>query len=282
MLPKEEFQTFDFKGAFQELNSKIFEKTDHKFDLGNFIQLNTFRGGGETIGMRTHILAEARGAMDDDTRKQIEELLKIIPKDGDPNLANGLKKLLIRNLLYIGSECERLSEINIDEEYDMLNAVLQSEFMVMIRTPNPTFGDLLDAWEKHKPSVLLFSCHGDKFGLYLQDEAGKCKHYPTTTFIEFFKWRSKATECVVLSACESADVGKNLIDYIPNVIMINKKVNIETAKTFNKRLIKYLNDYSNLDSSIYENAFNYAFEFVRGELLPDSFSFIYQKSKIKQ
>ena len=273
-------EKFDFKSTFQELNRDILKLTGQKFDLGNFLQIRQFRGN-EDVNFRKNISPEAQFAIDDNTRKRLKEILEKLAGNSDPSIGEELREILVRQILYIGSECERLGEINIEEEYRELALVLESEFMVLNRVKKPTYGDLLDDWERIGPSILFFSCHGDKLGFYLQGEDGKCKHYNTTTFVDFFLTRVKKTECVVLSACESIDPGKKILSFVPNVVCINKKVNIQTTRAFNRRFMKYLNDYSNEPSSVYENAFNHANEYIKGETLPDSFSFEFLKGKIK-
>ena len=137
----------------------------------------------------------------------------------------------------------------------------------------------MDTWDKVKPKIIFFSCHGTKYGLILKDENGKCKEYTNSELIDFFDKRSEYTECVILSACESLELGKAIAEYGKNVICINKKIEISTASKYTNEFFKYINSHSLENSEVYKNAHDFSLEKIQAEGLNDSFSFEFIKAK---
>lgn len=279
MIPKG-LKNAEIKNTFSLLNDQIFENTNGRFDLGNFVQIKRISARKANVEMKSNMLMAAKCAIDDDTRRKIEAIIKTLPVSGDNTAKKSLEELLVRKILYLGSECERLGAINIEEEYKELEQQFESEFMVLKRVPKPTIKALLDEWAKVEPSVIFFSCHGDTLGFFLKDENGDCTHYASTKFFDFFRKRVLHTECVILSACESLAIGEKIKNWSKNVVCINKKVNIQTAKEFTKIFMKYLNDHSLHLSSIYKDAFNHAKDSVFYEDMDDAFSFILLESDL--
>lgn len=266
----------NYEESLNSLNFKILNQTNNKFDLGNYID-NKFDLSISSISgiVKSYNLPNAKSFIDDELRSQITNLVtenKIIPPE---TISNLLQKILKRTILYIGSECERESFIDVEAEYDDLVKVLNSEYMELVRVSRPTLRDIMKDWELHKPSILFVSCHGLSDSLFLQDEQGVCKSYNNTDLVGFFKQRSLFTECVILSACESLSLGKLIIDTCKNVVCINRKVDITTARMFCNVFMEYLNDHSLQNASVYKAAFNYAKSYVNWEGLKDIFAFEY-------
>ena len=272
---------FRFEQRLNSLNEHILYHSNNSFDLGNFVDTSFNISTENILGVANRaVLPQAKSFIDDELRTQITSLLKdykTIPPEVIPGL---LKKILKRNVLYIGSECEREGFIGIDAEYDDLLKVLKSEYMELTRVANPTIKSLMKDWEKYKPSIIFISCHGLPFSLFLQDEQGNCKEYNNTDLVSFFKQRSLYTECVILSACESLALGKLITETCKNVICVNRMVNIMTARTFCNVFMEYLNDHSLQNASVYEEGFKYSRSYVNYESLPDAFAFEYLQADL--
>lgn len=241
-----------FKREVNTLNRKILKQTYYQFDLSNS---NT----------------KIKAFINDDTRKRLLSLKDKL--ETFPELATVLKKELTRDVLYIGSECERLAFIDIEKEYKSIKKILTNEYVQLIRVEPPTIATLLDRWDKTKPEIVFFSCHGDTYSLFLNDDEGKCVQFLNTDLIAFLEARSNYTECVILSACESLTIAKLISGAGKNVIAVNKKVDIKTATKFNKYFLQYINNHSLSYSHVYREAFNYSQEIVRYKGLEDSFAF---------
>jgi hypothetical protein len=184
-----------------------------------------------------------------------------------------LIKLLSRKVLYIGSECEKLGKINITKEYDLISKILSDSFITIKKVERPNISNIVSEWDLLKPSIIFISCHGDEMGLYLEDDDGKCYHYRNVDFVKFFRKRSIYTECVILSSCESLNLGESISNEGKKVICINKKIDINTTIEFNKHFFEYINDHSLEASSVYKNAFDLSMEIIAFAGLKDSFSF---------
>ena len=265
-----------FEKKIYSLNKQILGQSNNQFDLGNFVNNNFHISIGNISGVtNSNILPEAKSFIDDELREQIKSILKEHQTLTPEKIAGTLKKILKRNVLYIGSECEREGFIGIDAEYDDLKKVLKSEYMELIRVTNPTILDMMRDWEMHKPSILFISCHGLADSLFLQDNESNCKQYNNTDLVSFFKQRSLFTECVILSACESLSLGKLITDTCKNVVCINRMVDITTTRIFCNVFMEYLNDHSLQNSSVYKDAFSFSKSYVNFEGLKDIFAFEY-------
>lgn len=191
-------------------------------------------------------------------------------------------KILTREILYIGSECERFSPINIEKEYKKLEKIITDKFLILNRVETPTIENIYANWEKLRPEIVVFSCHGEEFDLFIKDDLGNCTTYSALNIKEFFQTRIIYTRCVILSACSSLTIGKEVNKCGIDVVAINKKVKTTTAEKFTKYFFSYLNMHSLAYNAVYQQAFDYSNELVRAQNLEDSFSFEFLKSNLKQ
>lgn len=182
-------------------------------------------------------------------------------------------KLLTRRVLYIGSECEKMGKIKVTKEYNLISKKLSDHFVTINKVTRPTMSEIISKWDSIKPAVILISCHGDEMGLFLEDENGQCCHCRNSDFIKFFRRRSNYTECVILSSCESLNLGESISNEGKKVICINKKVDINTTIEFNRYFFSYINSHSLEDSCLYKNAFDHSMEIIAFEGLKDAWSF---------
>ncbi len=242
----------EIKKSIVSLNSQVFEQTYFKYDLRN--PFNKFQA-----------------FLNDETRKSWLEL-KDKTKENKELFAI-VKKELTRDILYVGAECEKFSEIGIEEEFTEMKNIFDNDFINLVRVKPPSIDNIIESWDKIRAEIILFSCHGDNFGLYIQNGEMKCTHISNLDLISFFEKRSNYTECVVLSACESLTLAKKIADVGKNVVAINKKININTARKFGSYFLKYLNNHSLDYNHVYKEAFNYSEEIVKYEGLEDSFAF---------
>lgn len=264
------------KSKLRQLNQDIFDSSNQQYDFTNFNgyltsddSLNTFE---EVVGLQNLVF---NAFVPDETREVYKYLLESIKSKKD---REKIINLMTRDILFFGSECERLGNIGISEEYNNLKSIINNEFLKIHNANSETKNGLFDSWQKIKPEITLISCHGSEYGLFLKDEDGKCKEYGNYDFFNFFKKRSDYTECVILSSCLSKSLGELMAEYGRNVICINQKVNIQEASKYMLEFFKYLNMFSLQNSQIYENAHEFSLEKLEFESSPDSFSFEFFKA----
>ena len=259
------------------LNSKLLSNSDNNFDLRTIPQIfkNTKKEWGifdVAVNLDLNKVANYKEAFQtDDERDLLKKLLEQLSQK--PDSLEIVESLLTRKILYLGSECENLGRINVDNEFSELTNILTNKYLSIERVENPNIDSFIDKWDEVKPKIIFISCHGTEFGLYLHDEYGQCKEYLNTDFFNFFKKRSEHTECVILSACDSLTLGKKITDDGKNVICINTKVDISTATKYTNHFFKYINDHSLENSNIYKNAHDISMEKLQFDGLKDSFSF---------
>lgn len=261
-------------------NKQMISATRGRFDLGNYLSSGLIGQKKAKNSIRGFAAPEARVALDGNSRDVLKKIQELIKQYGNAEISALLKQELTRNILYIGSECERFHDIDIPAEYKLLKDAFTSEYMVLNKVDPPTIERIMADWEPLKPAVVFFSCHGDPFGLFIKDDNGKCIHQNNDDFVNFFRRRVKYTECVVLSSCESLKLGEQLLQSVSNVVCINKKVDIGTATRFNEYFMKYLNMHSLDNPKVYENAYNHAMELINYKGLNDSFAFKFFRSDL--
>lgn len=214
--------------------------------------------------------------INDEERIKLKNLLDLV--SSNQKALEEVERLLTRNILYIGSECDNLGRIDIENEFSDLEKVLSSKYLMLERVETPDISSFIDKWDLVKPEIIYISCHGTKYGLYLKDKAGRCEEYLNTEFVKFFNKRSEYTECVVLSACESLTLGESITEAGKNVVCVNSKVDIATATQYTEYFFRYINDHSLENSDIYEKAHETSMEKINFEGLKDSFSFKFLKT----
>ncbi|MEG1589324.1 hypothetical protein [Chryseobacterium sp.] len=264
-----------------KLNSELLAATGNKYDLRNFPKiLNSAKNnwGFSEIANKLDLGDPLvyKAFINDDERTSLKNLLELV--SNNKKALEEVEKLLTRNVLYLGSECENLGRIDIENEFSDLEKLLTSKYMMLERVKNPDISNFIDDWDRVKPEIIFISCHGTKYGLYLLDKKGKCEEYLNTEFVKFFDKRSEYTECVVLSACESLTLGELITSAGKNVVCVNSKVDITTATQYTEYFFKYINDHSLENSDVYEKAHKTSMEKINFEGLEDSFSFKFLKA----
>lgn len=265
-----------------DANRQMIKATGGKFDLGNFISTQKANNKRSKNTIRGFAAPEAMVALNDDSKDILKKMKELLEGKNKDDVLKLLKQELTREILYIGSECERFHPIDIPTEFKLISDAFTSEYMLLKKVDPPNLERILDEWDTLRPAVVFFSCHGDPMGLFIKDDKGKCIHQNNTDFVNFFRKRVKYTECVVLSSCESLNLGKLLLNSVSNVVCINKKVDITTATSFNDYFLKYLNKHALDNTKVYKNAYDHAMELINYQGLPDSFAFEFLKSDIIQ
>ena len=211
----------------------------------------------------------------DDERERYDRWLEYIRKGLIKELENELKNQQIRDILFFGSECEEQGLIKINNEFTELNKVINSEFLKLHRVKDQTINHLRKDWIQIEPEIIVMSCHGSEYGLHIKDEYGKCYQYLNTDLTKLFEKRNNITECVILSACQSETLGKNIATHGFHVVYTNKKVHIDEATKYKAKFFEYLNMFAQKKSEVYYKAHQYSLENLSLHSSQDSHSFKY-------
>lgn len=265
-----------------DLNKDILSKSDNNFDLSNYLQEDKSLYNNEFLGynqFENKSFYEPKiGYINDSIKERVLVTYDLLDENSEAKIE--LAKVLNRTILYIGSECQGQGKINIVEEFNLLKNILTNPFINIEKTKNPSIKSIFSKWSTLEPSIIIFSCHGDKTGLFLNNEKNECQHYGNLHFFKLFKMWSNYTDCVILSSCESLELGKMIRDVGKKVICINKKVNIDTTAKFNELFFDYMNNHSfRGKSDVFERAFNHTMNILEFKNIKDTFSFEFIESK---
>lgn len=102
-------------------------------------------------------------------------------------------------------------------------------------------GDLQSLLLRHRPHILHFSGHGQRFeGLALEDAAGATATVSTEALANLFELFSDTIRCVVLNACFSRDQGLAIAESIDCVIATVHPVGDDAAVAFTRAFYRSL------------------------------------------
>ncbi|MFN8349050.1 MAG: COR domain-containing protein [Spirosomataceae bacterium] len=81
---------------------------------------------------------------------------------------------------------------------------------------------------KENPHILHYGGHGHKEGIILEN--GELKAETLKSYLKL----SKNVQCVILNACNSFEIAKAIVEYVPYVVATQAKINDTTAIAFSK------------------------------------------------
>ena len=103
--------------------------------------------------------------------------------------------------------------------------------------------------ERHNPQIVHFFCHGEKNLLFLQDKEGENGEAKLRPFAQMFgnlnniarKNKREMIRCVVLIACYSAKIAKEVSNYVDCVIGVEGEITAKEGITFATEFYSQLN-----------------------------------------
>ncbi|WP_442844987.1 hypothetical protein [Leeuwenhoekiella sp. H156] len=214
-------------------------------------------------------------ALPDNKREVLNNMADLL--DDNPLLLDKLNDVRNRKILFVGSENIGLSDIKVHEEILDLKNITKGKD-VKFESVFPNMSNILNKWRNYQADIVIFSCHGLDNALLLKDDYGVDAPIDAIDLKLFFEKRSNHTECVVLSACESLKIAEVIVKSCNNVLAINKKVNIKTARRFTAEFISYICDNPHEKNKVYEEAFGHCRELVTLNGFKDAFAFEFLKS----
>ncbi|MCI5161183.1 MAG: hypothetical protein D3917_04000 [Candidatus Electrothrix sp. AX5] len=111
------------------------------------------------------------------------------------------------------------------------NLILKREFAV---TSDIFMQAILDV----RPHIIHFSGHGEREGVYLEDEQGKPKLIDSETLAGFFCLFKDSVQCVLLNTCYAAAHAETIKEHVPHVIGMSSDIPDTSAISFTKGFYK--------------------------------------------
>ncbi|GAB2613354.1 hypothetical protein Aab01nite_69480 [Paractinoplanes abujensis] len=91
------------------------------------------------------------------------------------------------------------------------------------------FDDISQALVDHEPAVVHFSGHGDRDGnLHIEDNNGRSTEVTPEGLAALFSLHSKTLRCVILNACYSERLARNLVPHVGHVVGMRSRI-LDTA-----------------------------------------------------
>ena len=101
---------------------------------------------------------------------------------------------------------------------------------------NPSFAttveDFMDEFDEVRPHIVHFAGHGNRNGIYLEDEKNKPYLLKNNALKGIFGLYKETVSCVVFNSCFSEVQGEVIKDFIPYVIGTTTEVTNESSRTF--------------------------------------------------
>lgn len=143
-----------------------------------------------------------------------------------------------KRILLLSANPKNAVRLHLDVEFrEIEEALRRSEKREQFETKAVLairFEDLRRALLEYKPQIVHFAGHGTQKGLTIMDEIG----FPTTispeVLSQLFQRLSNQVECVILSACYSAEQAASIDKYIPYVVGMQKEIGDKAAIEFAK------------------------------------------------
>lgn len=134
---------------------------------------------------------------------------------------------------------------------DMLRMSLGSSGIEPLFETSVTPEHLMYALDRHDPHILHISAHGSKAGdIGLVDERGKLQTAPMEAIVRAIRATAKSLRLVILNACHSAVLAKELAKHIDYVIGTDVPILTLTAIAFAKGLYGGLAGGANLADAL--------------------------------
>jgi hypothetical protein len=110
--------------------------------------------------------------------------------------------------------------------------------------------DLHNVMLKFCPNIVIFSGHGSKEGIILEDDAGKSHTISPEALADFFSIFVESVECVILNACYTEDQARGIARHIPYVMGMREGIDDKLAIKFSTSVVAAI-----VDGWSYDDAF---------------------------
>lgn len=166
------------------------------------------------------------------TQKRIVEIIKEVRSE-DP-LINETE--LNMNILFVSAGPANEGRLRLDAELrDIIGKIRSTKLrdnMHLELAVAARQGDVLNAFNIHKPVIVHMSGHGNSQGLALEDDRGDADFVPIDRIGKLVSLAGSQLKVVLLNACESADQAKMLTKYVDVAIGMNDSITDDAARSF--------------------------------------------------
>jgi hypothetical protein len=141
-------------------------------------------------------------------------------------------------VLLLGANPPGTEQLRVDREIREIQQTIQSgserdNIQVSIRLAVRP-GDIIQALLYEKPRLVHFAGHGGgpEEGVIVENEYGVSRIVPVATLVQLFRDAGQSVECVVVNACETGSLARELSAVVPYAIGMRHPVRDKSAIRF--------------------------------------------------
>lgn len=229
----------------QRLLASEFERRGWEYDLtvGRVIAGGMREAGGSAspaaLGrlVSKGFLARA-GATRADVVDAIARSIGDFELNADPSEDLGLVRAM--NVLFVAAGPADESRLRLAAEHrdiaDRIRSSTTRDQVVLDTVPAARPTDLIDAMNRHRPTILHLSGHGGQSGIALEDDSGLAADVTTEQLTRLVALAGPALRLVVLNTCESASQARPMTAHVDAAIGMTRSIGDEAARTFSAQL----------------------------------------------
>jgi hypothetical protein len=211
------------------------------------------------------------------TKVDITHLLTLAMKEVRPTV----EKAPVLKVLFVSAGPVDEQRLQLDAE---LRAIMQKIRAATLRDDikmdialAARQGDLLDAFNLHKPTLIHLSGHANATGVVFEDESGKADYVDMNRLDKLITLAGTQLKVVVLNACESADQAKMLAKHVDVSVGMSDSISDDAARAFSVQFYSSLGEGVPVETAFQQAKFAIGIHNVAEEDTPQ----IYFRSGIK-
>jgi CHAT domain-containing protein len=141
-----------------------------------------------------------------------------------------------KKILILAANPKTTSSLRLDEEIreieeGLRRANYRDQFEIRAKMA-VRLRDFRRALLDYEPQIVHFTGHGEKEGLFVEDEVGFSTLFSTKALAQLFKLCSQHVECVTLNACYTAKQARAINKHIDYVIGMRKEIKDKASLEF--------------------------------------------------
>jgi len=157
-------------------------------------------------------------------------------KKVDNAFETDMGKKPLKKILILSSNPQLTPRLSLDEEVreieeGLLRSKYRSQFEIRSRAA-VRLRDLRRALLDEEPQIVHFTGHGERSGLWVEDDKGVPALISSNSLAGLFELYSTRVQCVILSACHSSAQAAAIKKHIKYVIGMRKEINVKAATEF--------------------------------------------------
>ena len=166
------------------------------------------------------------------TQKRITEIIKEVCSEGHKAIDTEVSM----NILFVSAGPTNETRLRLDAELrDIISKIRSTKLrdnMHLELAVAARQGDVLNAFNIHKPVIVHISGHANSQGLALEDDRGDTDFVLIDRVGKLVSLAGSQLKVVLLNACESADQAKMLTKYVDVAVGMNDSITDDAARSF--------------------------------------------------